>query len=115
MSGEDQEGTFRPPLVSREYDNVSSDEVNQPILEQELENDNLEHASLLSYETISETPFESSRGSASPDPVEENRGSQEIFPDERQGDLQPEQTETLMPPEGHDEMDQEGKFPTFFS
>ena len=67
MSDEEQGNNLRPSHIPGEYDNVSSDEGNRSTPEQEPENNDPEHASLLSYETISETPFESPRGSVSPD------------------------------------------------
>ena len=115
MSGEEQGSNPRPVLVPEEYDSVSSDEENRSVPEQEQEDNDPEHGSVLSYETISETPLESSRGSVSPDPVGEGPGSQEIFPTEQQNDEPLEQAETLAPLEDHDGAEREGKFSAFFS
>ena len=115
MSGEEQGDNPRLILVPEDYDSVSSDEGNRSLPEQELEDNEPEHESVLSYETISETPLESPRGSVSPDPVGEDPGSQEIFPTEQQGDEPLEQAETLEPLEDHEEAGREGKFSAFFS
>ena len=83
MSDEERGGDATPALVSEAYDSSASVEEVSSQPEGNLEIEETEHSDILSYETVSETPLDSSS-----ELLERSSQSQEIFPQAAR-DLEP--------------------------